>query len=361
MLGAVIRTLGRMVYKHPTVPQDVEGKGPFGKLKVALLADAFTSTCLAPECRIRSLTPANYQDVLCNWQPDLLFVESAFHGVGGEWRYMLARQPAWLRMGKPHTVARLVRMARDWGIPSVFWNKDDGAFFEPFLDVACLFEYVFTTDNTCVPRYQATLPSGSMVDVLAMPVQPTFHHFSGFDFQENAACFVGSYYRKILNTRRIFLDMIFNACKASDMPLHIFDRNSNRLSHFMEFRFPQEAGLHVHDKVAYTETARVYKHYAVSLNVNSVTDSSTMCSRRLLEILACGGICVTNPSPAVEKHFAPYCHILRTEEQARELLARLKYGPSDEDKERARAGADYVRQHHTWQHRLQQLAESVDF
>ncbi len=359
MLGAVIRRLGRMVYTHPAVPQDTAGQGSFGKLKIALLADYFTSICLAAECRIRSLTPDNYQDVLCNWQPDLLFVESAFHGVRGEWRYMLARQPAWMRPGKPRTVARLVRLARDRGIPAIFWNKDDSAFFEEFLDVACLFEHVFTTDDTCVPRYQAVLSPGSHAEVLAMPVQPAFHNFNGFAFEHNAACFVGSYYRKILNSRRRFLDMIFSACQASGMPLHVFDRNSNRLSHFLEFRFPQENGLHLHDKVPYTETAAVYKRYAVSLNVNSVTNSSTMCSRRLLEILACGGICVTNTSPAVERHFAPYCHILYSEEQARELLARLKYGPSSEDRQKAAAGAEYVRQHHTWRHRLEQLAETV--
>jgi spore maturation protein CgeB len=153
--------------------------------------------------------------------------------------------------------------------------------------------------------------------------------------------------------------MMFAACERASMPLHVFDRNSNRLSRFLEFRFPRQSALRLHCKIPYTETAEVYKRYAVSLNVNSVTTSETMCSRRLLEILACGGICVTNPGPVVEKLFHEYCHVVHNAEEAYELPARLKFGPSAEDKARAAAGAAYVREHHTWRHRLQQLADTV--
>ncbi len=111
----------------------------------------------------------------------------------------------------------------------------------------------------------------------------------------------------------------------------------------------------------YTETGAVYKHYAISLNVNSITDSETMYSRRLLEILACGGILVTNSSPVVERYFRDFCHIVHDAPQARELLTRLAAGPAPEDKERAAAGAAYVRSLHTWQHRLEQLADTVNF
>ena len=361
MLGRIIRLVDGIVYKRPTVPQDVVGNGPFGPLKVGLVADYFTSVSLAAECRVRSLTPANYEEVIRTWRPDLIFVESAFHGVGGEWRYELARQPAYMRMGGPRAIARLVRLARERGIPAVFWNKDDGAFFEAFIDVARLFEHVFTTDNRCVPLYRQVLPASSNVDVLAMPYQPVFHNFSGFNFTKNAVCFVGSYYKRILDARRQFLDMIFKACRDNAVPVHAFDRNSNRLSHFFEFRFPKKGTLLLHKKVPYTETAAIYKRYSISLNVNSVTNSETMCSRRLLEILACGGICVTNGSPAVERTFGRYCHVVGSPEQAHSLLARLRSGPSAEDMEKAEAGAAYVRRHHTWRCRLEQLENAVNF
>ena len=361
MIASMIRKLGHVVYSHPDVPQDKPCTGPFGRLKIALVADYYTSVCLSAECRIRSLTPHNYRDVLVNWRPDLVFVESAFHGVKGEWRYMLAKQPRCITLKRSRAIFDLAALARERGISAVFWNKDDGAFFDAFIDVARHFPHVYTTDNDCLPQYREQLPPDSTAGVLAMPYQPTFHSFTGFSFEENAVCFAGSYYRRILNTRRRFLDMMFAACERAAVPLHVFDRNSNRLSHFFEFRFPRQSVLQMHGKVPYTETAGVYKRYAVSLNVNSVTASETMCSRRLLEILACGGICVTNPSPVVEKVFHEFCHVVHTTEQACELLARLKSGPSDDDKARAAAGAAYVREHHTWRHRLQQLDDSVSF
>ncbi len=361
MIGSIVRKFGCMAYRHPSVPQDIPCHGPFGQLKIALVADYFTSACLSAECRIRSLTPDNYQEVIYGWRPDLVFVESAFHGVAGEWRYMLAKQPRYMSVRGTRVITDLARLARDRGIPAIFWNKDDGAFWKAFIDVARCFAHVFTTDSNCLPRYREALPAGTTVGLMAMPYQPAFHSFSGFAFEKNEACFVGSYYRRILNGRRQFLDMMFAACEQATMPLHVFDRNCNRFSRFLEFRFPQKDALRMHPKVSYMDTAKIYKRYAISLNVNSVTNSETMCSRRLLEILACGGILVTNSSPVVEKNFKDYCHIVTSLEQARDLLIRFKGGLSRDDKAKAEAGAMYVRQHHTWENRLTQLAETLNF
>ncbi|WP_322995277.1 glycosyltransferase [Castellaniella sp.] len=355
-----IRTLSNWVYTHPDIAQDMAHAGPFGQLKIALVTDYFTADCLSAECRVRCMTPGNYRQVMDIWKPDLVFVESAFHGVGGAWRYRLAQQPKWLRLGPPSDIMRLVQHARQRNIPTVFWNKDDGAFFQDFIQVAKLFDYVFTTDGDCLAAYRAQLPPGVPVQVLSMPYQPKFHAFTGFAFTHNEACFTGSYYRKILNERGRFLGLMFQACHQAAMPLHVYDRNSGRLSHRFEFRFPQDSNLLLHPKVSHPETARLYKSHVVSINVNSVTASDTMCSRRLLEILACGGIAVTNPSRAVDRQFRDYCHVVDTADQARDLFARLRHGPATDDLARAEAGAQFVRQHHTWAHRLGQIADSVN-
>lgn len=355
MVGRVIRKLGALYYNHPMVPEDVEPEGPFAGLKIALVADHFTTDCLSVECRVRHLKPSNYREVLDSWRPDLVFVESAFHGAQGSWRYELAKQPRWLRLRRPQAIFRLVEHARSRGIPTVFWNKDDGAFFDAFIDVAKAFDYVFTTDDECVERYRRELPQGVPASVLMMPYQPRFHAFDGFHFRHHAACFMGSYYRRILNERRRFLDMVFGATERTGMQLNVFDRNHGRLSGFLEFRFPKHSHLKLHPQVAHRATAHVYKSHVVSLNVNSVTSSATMISRRLLEILACGGIAVTNGSRAVDAYFKDYCHVIETSEQATELFARLKHGPSSEDLQRAEAGARYVEREHSWAHRLEEI------
>lgn len=359
MVGRVIRKLAALYYNHPVMAEEGEPTGPFARLKIALVADHFTSDCLSVESRIRHLTPTNYREVLDSWRPDLVFVESAFHGARGSWRYELARQPKMLRLTPPTAIFRLVEHARSRGIPAVFWNKDDGAFFDAFIDVARAFDFVFTTDESCLDRYRRELPPGVPAHVLMMPYQPRFHAFDGFHFQQRTACFMGSYYRRILDERRRFLDALFEATAQAGMALHAYDRNHGRLSSFMEFRFPRHAHLQVHPSVAHRDTARVYKEHMVSLNVNSVTGSSTMISRRLLEILACGGIAVTNASRAVEAHFKDYCHVVTSREQAGELFARLSHGPAAEDLERAEAGARYVEREHSWAHRLAALCAIV--
>jgi len=360
MVGRVIRKLGSLIYKHHVVPEDEVQPGQFGRLKVALVADHFTTECLAAECRIRHVTPRNYREVIAGWQPDLLFVESVFHGMAGCWRYEVARQPRYLRLSRPKAIFEVVEFARSKGVPTVFWNKDDGAFFDAFIDVAKAFDYVFTTDEDCLPRYRAQVPAHVPVNTLVMPYQPAFHDFSGFEFTRNEACFLGSYYRRILDERRRFLDTIFDACDSAQMPLNVFDRNHDRLSRHFEFRFPKKRQLRLHGKVSHRATAQMYKSHVASINVNSVTASETMYSRRLLEILACGGIVVTNPSKAVTRHFQPFCHVVEHRDEAVALFSRLRHGPSADDMARAEAGARYVREHHTWAHRLAEMLAIVD-
>ncbi|WP_350283544.1 glycosyltransferase [Nitrosomonas sp.] len=360
MIGRAIRKLGSFVYKYPEIPEAVERPGPFGRLKIAMVTDYFTADCLSAECRVKALTPANFRMVIGEWKPDLIFVESAFHGAKGSWRYELAKQPKWMRLSKPTAIYQLVEFARSRGIPTIFWNKDDDVFFDAFIDVAKAFDYVFTTDKECIENYRQQLPAHVPVNSLVMPYQPAFHNFTGFEFTRNEACFTGSYYQRILSERRLFLDMVFDACERIDLPLNIFDRNHDRLSRHFEFRFPENSRLQLHGRVPHRETAKIYKSHAISLNVNSIIRSETMYSRRLLEILACGGIVVTNPSQAVDRYFRDYCHVVSSSDEALELFSRLRYGPSVDDMARAEAGAAYVRQNHTWVHRLEEICAVVN-
>jgi hypothetical protein len=359
MVGRIIRKLGSLVYDYPGAMEDTVQPGRFGHLKIALVADYFTTDCLSAECRVCSMTPANFRQVMVEWKPDLVFVESAFHGVNGSWRYELAKQPKLLRLSKPKAIYDLVEFARARDIPTVFWNKDDGAFFDAFIAVAQVFDFIFTTDVDCIARYQARVPVHVPVNTLMMPYQPAFHYFTGFSFVRNEACFTGSYYRRILYERRQFLDMMFDVCEATGLWLNIYDRNHDRLSRHLEFRFPRGHYLRHHSKISYQKTAQIYRDHVVSLNVNSVTGSETMCSRRLLEILACGGIAVTNPSRSVNRFFRDYCHVVNTRDEATELMSRLRHGPSVDDRMRAEAGAHDVRQNHTWTHRLEKICAIV--
>ncbi len=324
------------------------------KLRVAVIADELTRACLAHECRLRDVTSLNYRWLLRFWRPDMLFVESAWQGHRGAWKFGVAAYPDHPRRNN-RRLAKVVAYARELGIPTVFWNKEDGVHFERFIDSARLFEHVFTVDSLCVPRYRAVLDAGVSVTPLPFAAQPASHYFDGFHFTQYRANFVGSYSHHIHDRRRAWQDMLFGA--ADGLGVTVFDRNSGRKSAI--YRYPDSPNLAVRAAVPHGATAAVYRDYLVSLNVNTVEDSPTMFSRRLVEILACGGIAVTTPALSVERLFAECCYVVHEEGQARELFERLRYGPSDDDLARARAGAELILREHTWAQRWAAVREVV--
>ncbi|WP_235362780.1 CgeB family protein [Burkholderia sp. A9] len=252
---------------------------------------------------------------------------------------------------------KLVSTARDRGIPTVFWNKEDSVHFDRFIESAKLFDHVFTVDANAIPRYKKIMGERASVHPMMFAIQPKTHGFTGFNFRYSRANFVGSYSSENHPRRREWQDKLFGAACNSGLGLTVIDRNSNRKA--AHYRFPSLPGLDVKRAISHEATACLYRDYLVSLNVNTVEDSPTMFSRRLVEILGCGGIAVTTPAVSVDAMFAEYCHVVRSASEAHELFARLRHGPSAEDLERARAGAEFVAGHHTWAHRLRQIAEVV--
>lgn len=326
----------------------------FCHLKIALIADDLTRSCLSFECQVRDLTPLNYKLVLRFWKPDLVFVESAWQGRWDAWKYKIAAYPD--RSDRNNrTLQRLVTYARGLGIPCVFWNKEDGVHFDRFISSASLFDHIFTVDENCIPRYRTVVGFHVRVEPLMFAVQPAIHSPSPKGYAHHQACFVGSYSWHIHDRRRKWQQILFAGC--SDLGLTVFDRNSGRSS--SNYRYPPLPWLEVRPSVPHTKTAQIYRDYMVSLNVNTVEDSATMFSRRLIEILACGGLAVTTPALSVDRHFREYCHVVRTEEEARGLFGRRKHGLTRQDREMAAAGAEYVRKEFTWAHRLEQIMNAV--
>lgn len=325
-------------------------------MKIALIADELTYSALDKETHVKKITPRNYKFILRFWKPDILFVESAWQGYKNSWKFKIASYPDYPKRNNKK-LQKVVEYAKKLGIPTIFWNKEDGVHFERFIESAKLFDHIFTVDENYIPRYRDVVGSNVTVNTLMFAVQSKFHNFSGFDFKYHRANFVGSYSHHVHDRRRVWQEMVFDATSRSGLGVTIYDRNSDRKS--VDYRYPEREGMEIKSSVSYTKTAQIYKDYVVSLNVNTIEDSETMFSRRLVEILACGGIAVTNPTPAVEHYFKEYCHIVSNEQEALELFERLKDGPSESDLRRAEAGAEYVAREHTWTHRLEEICSVI--
>lgn len=359
MLSTIITTGRKLYYGYPNIKEDVHNNGKFANLKIALVSDYLTAVNFSYECHVKCLTTDNYKDILIKWKPDFIFIESAFHGYNWSWSYKIANKGSLFGFNYLKDFTSLINLAKNKKIPTVFWNKDDGVFFDTFIEAASLCDYIYTADIDSVSHYNDYIKlvrnDVKHIGLLQMAVQPKIHNFTGFNFSKSAMSFVGSYYRQILHSRRTFLDQVFNVCKTSKIDVDVYDRNSNRLSRKFEFCFPKDKNLNIYSKLDYEETANIYKKYNVNLNVNSITDSPTMCSRRVLEILACGGIMVTNNSKAISEHFSDYCTVLNSIEEAQDVLPKMVEKVSSESMEKAREGSKYVTTYHSWEKRLEQL------
>lgn len=323
-------------------------------MKIYLISDSLTQTSISLE-DAEINTSCFY---LRNLPSSVLLVESAWNGYKSRWKYKIASYPDYPERTNEKLV-RLVKKAKNKGIPTVFWNKEDSVHFERFIDSAKHFDHIFTVDQNAVARYREVVPSSTTVDVAMFPIQPRIHNFQGFNFKYLEANFVGSYSHHIHDNRRERQDMLFSAALKAKLPVTIFDRNSNRKSD--NYRYPKDKfNLNVLPSLDYIDTANIYRNYLVSLNVNTIEDSPTMYSRRVVEILACGGILVSTPSMAMAEIFKEYCHIVNNEDEAVDLFQRLRLGPSKQDLERALAGADFVLSHFTWQKFLEKIYATIE-
>jgi len=330
--------------------------GPFATLSVGLVADELTRSCLQHECRVVDLTPGNAEAMLTRARPDLVFVESAWLGHRNAWKYGIAAYPDHPERDN-RALVQMIGQARGLGIPTVFWNKEDGVHFERFIASARLCDVVLTVDASCVARYRETIGPDARVGTLPFAVQPQIHGFSGIDARRRGACFVGSYGTHVHDARRERQDLLLPAAAAA-LGLTVYDRNSDRRS--SHYRYPTLPGMQLRDKVPHRRTAAIYKSHLVSLNVNTVEDSPTMFSRRLVEILACGGLAVSTPALAIERLFADWCHVVASREEALALFERLaREGYSAREREMMRSGAEHVLAKHTYRQRLGTVLDAV--
>nr|WP_304441070.1 hypothetical protein [Ignatzschineria sp. F8392] len=106
----------------------------------------------------------------------ILLVESAWKGHWNRWKFKIAAYPDYPERNNDK-LKELVARAKDLGIPTVFWNKEDSVHFDRFIDSAKFFDHVFTVDETCIPRYKAVMGQDASVHSLMFAVQPKFHFF----------------------------------------------------------------------------------------------------------------------------------------------------------------------------------------
>lgn len=265
------------------------------KISIGSVLDEFTFACFEPDARLLMFRPDNWQETLEGGFPEAILVESAWNGNEGSWQYKIAKYSR--NMGDE--LAELLGWANKKMIPTIFWNKEDPAHFERFIEKARLFDYIFTSDADCIQRYQQEI-GHTRVFALPFAAQPKIHNPILAQERLDNVCFAGTYYGDTYPERKQDMDIILKP--AIDFGLHIFDRQFGITGPYADqFRFPDIYQPTIQGRLDYEAMLQAYKKYKVFLNVNSVKTSPTMFSRRVFELLASGTPVISTYSKGIEE------------------------------------------------------------
>ena len=320
-----------------------------GKPYVLGVMDEFTTGCFEKDLNLIQPRPDNWYALLEKYKPELIFIESAWKGNFGSWQYRVAEYS-----NKPgQEVAQLCRYAREKGIPTVFWNKEDPVHHDKFMCSAKLVDGIFTTDANMKESYFRKTGNPN-IHALPFAAQPALHRPAPLKGRKQKLCFAGSWYGNRHAERGQSMRWLLETANQYD--LDIYDRNYGT----GVFPFPDEFQKGIKGSLPYKELCEEYNRYRVFLNVNSVVDSPTMFSRRVFELMACGTPIVSTYAKGIENLFeTDAVWLVRNREEAQEAIHTLMTDDA-EWRRRSLAGIREVFAKHTYAHRLNTIFTHLD-
>lgn len=278
-------------------PQETLEERDLIEFRLALISDEFTLQSLLNECRIIRPHPDFWRTQLQNNPVDALLIESAWEGNDGAWH----RKVGYYDDESFADLIELTDWCRSAEIPVLFWNKEDPVHFQRFKKTATLADHVFTTDANMIPHYFENR-SGHNKTFASLPfwAQPSIHNpLAPQGSRINTVAYGGSFYGDRYPERSRTLETLLGA--VSDHGLTIYDRQANHPN--SPYHYPSELLEYVQGGLTYAEMLQAYKWHPIHINVNSVVNSPTMFSRRVVELAASGTPIISGPGKGVEYTF----------------------------------------------------------
>ena len=318
-------------------------------INVACILDEFSYECFKYECNLVQLGAYNWKDILKQLKPQFLFVESAWLGYNGQWYSKIAN----IDMYKSKWLEELTKWCNHHGIPTVFWAKEDPYDFDIFINSAKYFDYVFTTDFNCIPKYKKVLNHRN-IHLLPFAAQPKMHNPINKDCgKKGDIVFAGGWYKKF-DTRKDYINMILIPAMKYD--LTIYDRFYKQNGDLN--RFPKTFKPYIKDCLPYKKIVEEYKKYRLLLNVNSVEESPTTFSRRVFEVLASGIPIISSYSLGIENYFNNIVLLCKTEQDVNTNINLILKNKELADK-MSLLGQRKVFRNHTYKHRFEKILETL--
>lgn len=265
------------------------------KPRVAFLCDEMTWRDFQDCCEAVFLHPKTYRQQLKELKPDMFFCESAWSGIDaypGVWRGRVYRDKR-VSFENRDLLLDILDYCKKCEIPTAFWNKEDPTYFDhdiyDFTDTALRFDYVFTTAQECIARYQQR--GHQHVFLLPFGVNTNLFYPEPETQKRNAAVFAGSWFGDH-PSRCEALAALLDYVLDQGWELVIYDRYSAAPE--ARYRFPEKYLPYIRPAVPFSRMPEICRKYEYAINVNTVVDSPTMISRRVLQLAASGVKIISN-------------------------------------------------------------------
>lgn len=316
---------------------------------VYCILDDFTYSCFKYEFNLVQLSANKWKKQFKYQKPKFLFCESAWEANNSQWVGAFSDK----KSTKHSILSEIISYCNKENIKTVFWNKEDPPNFHHFVDVATKFDVIYTTEERLVEEYKKRAPKAH-VSSMMFAAQPLIHN--AVDANKNELiCFAGAWRGFKYPERAKELEKMIDIISANDKVI-IYDRDYHKPH--SKNRFPEKYKKIVSPPIAYEMLSNEYRNFKAMINVNSVSDSETMCARRIFEILSSRTILLTSYSPAVTKIFDKNVYM------EGEADGGIKSFFSDSDLERSRKiQLNYrtVLDKHTYSRRADKIKNDLGF
>ncbi|MUT67082.1 glycosyltransferase [Paenibacillus sp. NEAU-GSW1] len=256
--------------------------------------------------------------------------------------------PANNRAWKQRRIAELAKLA---GVPHVYWSTEDPGYTDTFslpLIRRAKPDFVFTIHRKTIPRFRklgisvAHLDFGNDPDThKPMPVQAKY--------KSTAAMVANGYpqlYRiKPTHYRFQSIRKITNPFLELGLNVNLYGRYWNGMKRIFSKPIPSRR---IHGYLPYKEAMKVYSSVDYVLGPQNAADRLT---QRTYEILASGGLLITDDTPEVRRWFKPGKELLVTssEEETKKLIH--KYNKLPKARQRIRRNAIRASKAHSYEKR----------
>lgn len=320
--------------------------------KFISILDEISHTSFDSEFRLFQLNKAAFETQIKGSTSMGLFLESAWKGNFGAWEYAFT-SPG-LKHQNAQNLLKAIDTANNRKLPVVFWNKEDPMHYEKFLPIASKCDVIFTTDSNKVKDYQRDIPNAKVEAMLFAANIYACNPANRFRYPAENICFAGSYYGEGHDDRKKQMDALLPTIIKFDGA--IYDRMSQTGND--RYAYPRQYRKFIRPAVPFKDIVDIYKQFKIFLNVNTITDSPTMMSRRVYELLACGTPVISTPSMAIDEQFKGIVQVAKNAKEANKIAQRLLENEW-EWLRLSHRGYREVMLKHTYGHRAVQIANAL--